>query len=212
MDLDDPRQVFFEGTLRRADLDPDPFEQFRRWQAEVTEAGLYEPEAMVVATVDESGQPSARQVLLRGVDTGFLFFSNYRSRKGRELAVNPRVALVFTWNELSRQVRVVGSAEPLTAAESDAYWATRERGSRLAAMASAQSSVLENRDALERLWEELAAEYEGRDVARPDWWGGYRVVPVEIEFWHGRPRRMHDRFRYTRSAPDAPWTIDRLSP
>lgn len=212
MDLDDPRQAFFEGTLRRADLDPDPFAQFRRWQAEVTEAGLYEVEAMVVATVDEAGQPSARQVLLRGVDTGFLFFSNYRSRKGRELAANPRAALVFTWNELSRQVRVVGVAEQITAEESDAYWATRERGSRLAAMASAQSTVLEDRDELEQLWATLAEEYEGRDVPRPDWWGGYRVVPIEIEFWHGRPRRMHDRFRYTRPAPTDPWTIDRLSP
>lgn len=212
MDLDDHRQVFFEGTLRRADLDPDALRQFARWRAEVTEAGLYEPEAMVVATVDEDGRPSARQVLLRGVDTGFVFFSNYRSRKGRELAGNPNIALCFTWNELARQVRVVGTAEQLSSAESDAYWATRERGSQLAAMASAQSTVLPDRAALEALWDDLAVEYDGRDVPRPEWWGGYRVVPSEVELWHGRPRRMHDRFRYTRPTPDAPWTIDRLSP
>jgi pyridoxamine 5'-phosphate oxidase len=210
MDLDDPRQAFFEGTLRRADLDPDPLKQFATWRTEVTDAGLYEPEAMVVATVDSEGRPSARQVLLRGVDSGFVFFSNYRSRKGRELVGNPNVALCFTWNELSRQVRAVGVADRLTAAESDAYWSTRERGSQLAAMASAQSTVLENREALEALWDGLASEYEGREVPRPEWWGGYRVVPDEVEFWHGRPRRMHDRFRYTRT-PDG-WHIDRLSP
>jgi pyridoxamine 5'-phosphate oxidase len=210
MDLDDPRQAFFEGTLRRVDLDPDPLQQFAQWRTDVAAAGLYEPEAMVVATVDAEGRPSARQVLLRGVDAGFVFFSNYRSRKGRELDGNPNVALCFTWNELSRQVRVVGTAARLPASESDAYWSTRERGSQLAAMASAQSTVLENREALEALWDGLAAEYEGRDVPRPEWWGGYRVVPSEVEFWHGRPRRMHDRFRYTRS-PDG-WNIDRLSP
>jgi pyridoxamine 5'-phosphate oxidase len=210
MDLDDPRKAFFEGRLRRVDLDADPIEQFRRWHTEVVDAGLYESEAMVVSTVDADGHPSARQVLLRGVDRGFVFFSNYLSRKGREIAGNPNVALCFTWNELSRQVRVVGVTERLTSAESDVYWATRERGSRLAALASAQSSVIENREVLEGLWDDLAAQYEGRDVDRPDWWGGYRVMPSEIEFWHGRPRRMHDRFRYTRT--DAAWQIDRLSP
>jgi pyridoxamine 5'-phosphate oxidase len=210
MDLDERRAAFMAGTLRRTDLDPDPLAQFQRWHEEVREAGLYESEAMVVATVDADGRPSARQVLLRGVDTGFVFFSNYRSRKGGEIAGNPNVALCFTWNELSRQVRVVGVARQVTEAESDAYWATRERGSQLAALASAQSSVIEHRDVLERQWDELATRHEGKPVERPAWWGGYRVTPSEVEFWHGRPRRMHDRFRYTRT--DAGWQIDRLSP
>jgi pyridoxamine 5'-phosphate oxidase len=210
MDLDDPRAAFEGLVLRRVDLDRDPMHQFQRWFAEVRDAGLYQPEAMVVATVDEAGQPSARQVLLRATDGGFVFFSNYDSRKGRELRVNPRVGLCFTWNELSRQVRVTGTASKLASNESDAYWATRPRGSQLAALASEQSSVIENREVLEREWIELAAEYDGRSVPRPAHWGGYRVVPDEIEFWQGRPNRMHDRFRYTRDGDG--WCIDRLAP
>jgi pyridoxamine 5'-phosphate oxidase len=211
MDLDDPRARFEALSLRRTDLDADPIAQFRRWLDEVRVGGLYEADAMVVATVDAEARPSARQVLLRGIDTGFVFFSNYRSRKGRELAGNTNAALVFTWNELSRQVRVTGATEQLSEQESDAYWATRPRGSQLAAMASEQSSVLPNREALEQLWENLAAEHEGREVDRPAWWGGYRVVPREIEFWQGRPNRMHDRFLYT-PVSDGTWQIDRLSP
>lgn len=211
MDLDDLRAAFEAGSLRRADLAADPLVQFRRWFDEVAEAGLHQPEAMVVATVDGVGRPSARQVLLRGVDTGFLFFSNYRSRKGRELAGNDNVALVFTWNELSRQVRVTGSATRLTDVESDDYWATRPRGSQLAALASEQSEVIDDRDALEARWHELTVDHEGREVPRPEWWGGYRVEPREMEFWHGRANRMHDRFRYAR-APDGTWHVDRLSP
>jgi pyridoxamine 5'-phosphate oxidase len=150
-------------------------------------------------------------VLVRGIDTGFVFFSNYRSRKGLELAGNARTALCFTWNELSRQVRVTGRAHQLTEAESDAYWATRPRGSQIAGRASEQSSVIADRAVLERRWAELEAQYEGRDVDRPSWWGGYRVVPEEIEFWQGRPNRMHDRFRYRR-IDDGRWQIDRLAP
>jgi pyridoxamine 5'-phosphate oxidase len=211
MDLDDPRARFEALSLRRTDLDADPIVQFRQWLDEVRKGGLYEADAMVVATVDAEGRPSARQVLLRGIDTGFVFFSNYRSRKARELDANPNAAIVMTWNELSRQVRITGTTEKLTAQESDAYWATRPRGSQLAAMASEQSSVLPNREVLEKLWADLAAEYEGRDVERPEWWGGYRVTPREIEFWQGRPNRMHDRFRYTPNS-DGSWMIDRLSP
>lgn len=211
MDLDDPRAVFEAKSLRRADLDQDPFEQFGKWFDDVSDAGLYQSDAMVITTVDGEGRPSARQVLLRGVDAGFVFFSNYRSRKGRELAGNPNAALCFTWNELSRQVRVGGVAEQLADPESDAYWTTRPRGSQIAGLASEQSSVIENRGVLERRWAELEVEHEGRDVERPSWWGGYRVLPSEIEFWQGRPNRMHDRFRYTRRA-DRTWQIDRLSP
>lgn len=198
-------------SLRRRDLDPDPIAQFRVWFDEVRAAGLYQSEAMVVATADEHGSPSARQVLLRNIDHGFVFFTNYRSRKGRELAVNADAALVFTWNELSRQVRVTGRAEQISDEESDDYWITRPRGSQLAALASEQSQPIADRDALEQRWRELESEHEGRAVPRPDWWGGYRVVPREIEFWQGRPNRMHDRFLYTRDGEDA-WRIDRLSP
>jgi pyridoxamine 5'-phosphate oxidase len=211
MDLDDPRSEFEARSLRRADLDSDPIAQFGRWFDEVAAAGLHQPEAMVVATVDSQGRPSARQVLLRGVDTGFVFFSNYRSRKGREVEGNAHVALVFTWNELSRQVRITGDAHRLSASESDEYWTTRPRGSQLAALASEQSQVIADRDALEARWAELTAEHDGREVPRPEWWGGYRVVPREIEFWQGRPNRMHDRFRYAPAAGEA-WQIDRLSP
>jgi pyridoxamine 5'-phosphate oxidase len=185
--------------------------QFQHWFAEVRDAGLYQPEAMVVATAGADGQPSARQVLLRATDGGFVFFSNYDSRKGRELSVNTRAALCFTWNELSRQVRVTGTATRLDEAESDAYWQTRPRGSQLAGWASAQSSVIESRDVLEREWSDLAAEYDERPIPRPPHWGGYRVTPEEIEFWQGRPNRMHDRFRYARQ-PDGSWRIDRLAP
>jgi pyridoxamine 5'-phosphate oxidase len=211
MDLDDPRADVEGRVLGRADLDPDPMHQFQRWFAEVRDAGLHQPEAMVVATVDAEGRPSARQVLLRATDGGFVFFTNYDSRKGRELDVNSQAALCFTWNELSRQVRVTGVASRIPEAESDAYWDTRPRGSQLAAWASAQSSVIENREVLEHEWAELAAEYDGRSVARPSHWGGYRVVPDEIEFWQGRPNRMHDRFRYT-PRPEGGWRIDRLAP
>jgi pyridoxamine 5'-phosphate oxidase len=210
MDLDDPRATFEGLALRRVDLDPDPMHQFQIWFAEVRDAGLYQPEAMVVSTVAPHGQPSARQVLLRATDGGFVFFSNYDSRKGRELGTNPRTALCFTWNELSRQVRVTGTATKLGVDESDAYWVTRPRGSQLAALASPQSSVIDGRDVLEREWADLAAEHEGRPVARPSNWGGYRVVPDELEFWQGRPNRMHDRFRYSRAGDG--WRIDRLAP
>ena len=211
MDLDHVRAQFEAKSLRRTDLDRDPIAQFRRWFDEVAEAGLYMPEAMVVATVDQHARPSARQVLLRGVDNGFLFFTSYRSRKGNELAGNANTAVVFTWNELSRQVRATGDSHRLTDSESDDYWTTRPRGSQLAALASEQSSVIENREELEGRWRSLAAAHEGRDVDRPSWWGGYRVVPREIEFWQGQPNRMHDRFRYTRGA-DGAWQVDRLSP
>lgn len=195
-----------------ADLCPDPLEQFVSWLREAAEAGVLEPAAMTLATADVDGRPSARTVLLRGLDgDGFVFFTNYQSRKGRELAVNPYAAVVFRWLELGRQVTATGSVVRLDEAASDAYFAARPRGSQLAAWASAQSSVLPDRGLLESLHAEVARRYDGVDVPRPPFWGGLRLVPASVEFWHGRPDRLHDRLRYLRQ-PGGAWRIERLAP
>ena len=167
---------------------------------------------MTLATATPDGRPSARMVLLKGVDArGFAFFTNYESRKGAELAANPRAALVFFWVQLERQVRVEGRVERLSAEESDAYFASRPEGSQLGAWASQQSAVLPDRGPLEARYEELRAQYEGQEVPRPTFWGGFRVVPETVEFWQGRVNRLHDRLRYRRQ-DDGSWVIERLSP
>ena len=174
-------------------------------------AGLAEPNAMTLATSTASGRPSARMVLLKGIDErGFLFFTNYESRKGRELATNRHAALVFYWREVNRQVRITGRVSKLPAAESDAYFATRPHASRVAAMASRQSSVISSRAALEDRFAELKAEYPNDGPPRPINWGGYCVHPNEIEFWQQGPNRLHDRLRYRKSRGD--WILERLSP
>ncbi len=168
--------------------------------------------AATLATADKQGRPSARVVLLKGVDArGFVFFTNYESRKGRELGENPHAALVFYWSHQERQVCVTGQVRPLPAAESDAYFQSRPRGSRVAAWASHQSAVIRDRAALEEQWRQVEAQHAGREVPRPPFWGGYVLAPGRLEFWQGRPNRLHDRFRYTRQA-DARWLIERLSP
>jgi len=197
--------------LRREDLLDDPIEQFRRWLGDAEAAGIPLPNAMAVATADAEGRPSVRHVLLRGVDErGFTFFTNYDSRKGRQLAENPHTGLVFLWKLLDRQVNATGTAERVDPAESDAYFATRPREARLGAWASAQSSVLESRDDLERRVAEADLRFAGIEVPRPPNWGGFLVRPDTVEFWQGRRSRLHDRFRYAREAGD--WRIDRLSP
>ena len=199
-------------TLSEADVDPDPIRQFATWFEEAAAAGLYQPEAMTLATVTPEGRPSARLVLLRGFDgRGFSFFTNYDSRKGRDLAARPWAALVLFWAELHRQVRIEGRVELVSAEESDAYFAGRARGSQLSAWASPQSEVLEGRGVLERRVADLARQYEGRPVPRPPRWGGYRVVPDSIEFWQGRENRLHDRLCFRRRA-DGGWAIVRLAP
>jgi pyridoxamine 5'-phosphate oxidase len=198
--------------LNEADIDPDPIRHFATWFEEAAAAGLYQPEAMTLATVSPEGRPSARMVLLRGFDgRGFTFFTNYDSRKARDLAARPWAALVLFWAELHRQVRVDGRVELTSAEESDAYFTGRARGSQLSAWASPQSEVLEGRGVLERRVEELARQYEGRPVPRPPRWGGYRVVPDSIEFWQGRENRLHDRLCFRRRA-DGGWGIVRLAP
>jgi pyridoxamine 5'-phosphate oxidase len=196
--------------MERAALAGDPLEQFRRWFAHAVASGITEPNAMTLSTVDDRGRPSARIVLLKGVDDGFVFYTNYDSRKGRELEANPHAALVFNWLDLAQQVRVTGACTRVAASTSDAYWATRPPGSRLSAAASPQSAVLDDADDLRRRVEELAARYPDGDVPRPAHWGGLRLAPDTVEFWQGRPDRLHERFRYRRSA--GTWIIERLAP
>jgi pyridoxamine 5'-phosphate oxidase len=199
------------AELRRADLAADPLEQFRRWYDEAS-AAVDVPEAMALATAAPTGSPSVRMVLLKGFDErGLVFFSHYKSRKGRELLVNPHAALLFHWSPLGRQVRVEGDVVRLGEEESDAYFATRPRGAQIGALASAQSEPLESRDLLEERLAEAEREVGDGTVPRPRTWGGYLVVPDAWEFWQHRDSRLHDRFRYERGASGG-WTIARLFP
>jgi pyridoxamine 5'-phosphate oxidase len=196
--------------LLEADADPDPLRQFSAWFAEAGRAGVQVPEAAAIATASPGGAPSARMVLVKDFgERGFVFYSNYESRKGRELDANPRAALLFYWDPLRRQVRIEGEVERLSAAESDAYFQTRPLGARLSASVSPQSEVVESRDSLERAVEELRAR-AGDEFPTPEHWGGYRLLPSVFEFWQHRDDRLHDRLRYRRDG-DA-WIRERLAP
>ncbi len=235
MSIADLRREYSLTGLRRRDLDPDPIVQFNRWfeQASgvrasgrimkvliriykalllVSGAQPMDVNAMTLATADKEGRPSARVVLLKGLDQrGFIFFTNYDSRKGHELAENPRAALVFYWAGLERQVCVAGEVTVLPPAESEAYFKTRPRGSRLAAWASKQSEIITDRAQLEEKWRQLEAQFPGEDIPKPPYWGGYILTPIRFEFWQGRPSRLHDRFRYSKQK-DATWLIELLAP
>jgi pyridoxamine 5'-phosphate oxidase len=205
------RKDYARGSLDEASVDPDPIRQFQLWFQQALDARLPEPNAMTVATVDAKGRPSARILLIKGVDArGFVFYTNYESRKGRELAVNPYASLLFYWTELERQVRIEGIVERTSAEQSDAYFASRPLGSRIGAWASEQSREVADRAELEAR-EKAFAERFGENPPRPPHWGGYRLLPERIEFWQGRPSRLHDRILYTREA-DSNWRISRLSP
>ncbi len=213
-ELAELRQEYTYAGLDEGDMAPEPVEQFRRWFAAWHEVAVGDPNAMVVTTATPDGRPSVRTVLLRALDgDGFVFFTNLDSRKGRELAANPRAALLFPWHPLGRQVIVEGEAGHLAAEASDEYWATRPRGSQIAALASPQSQVVAGRAQLDDRWARIEAELAGADVPRPAGWGGIRVAHDRVEFWQGRERRLHDRLVYRREA-DAPdgWRIERLAP
>jgi pyridoxamine 5'-phosphate oxidase len=206
------RKEYTRAGLKESDAASGPIEQFRNWFDEALAADLHEPNAMTLATATPDGRPSARVVLLKGLDErGFVFYTSYEGRKGGELETNPYCALVFYWGELERQVRVEGRASRVSEEESDEYFGSRPRGSQLGAWASEQSRPVEGRGALEERLRGLEAEYEGREVPRPPFWGGYRVEPEVVEFWQGRENRLHDRLVYRRS-DNGEWGRERLQP
>ena len=211
--LADLREEYTLGGLDRGDLDPDPLVMLERWLADAIDADLRDPTAMVVSTVSATGRPSSRMVLCKGVSSaGLVFYTNYGSQKGVELAERPAVAALFPWHPLQRQVRVEGTVTRVDATASDAYFASRPRPSQLGAAASPQSQVVESRAWLDERYAEVEARYEGREVPRPAEWGGYLLTPDRFEFWQGRKGRLHDRFRYLWVPTLSRWQVDRLAP
>jgi pyridoxamine 5'-phosphate oxidase len=211
----DPSDLRYEhaaGGLRRRDLDPDPIKQFSNWFTAAVEAGIRDVNAMSLATADPKGKPSVRIVLLKGFDQdGFVFFTNYESEKGRHLESNPRAALGFYWIELDRQIRIEGKTERTSREESERYFHSRPTGSQLGAWASRQSEVIDGRRVLEARLAEMTERFPTGSIPLPPHWGGFRLTPDMIEFWQGRPNRLHDRLRYTRQQ-DASWRVERLAP
>ena len=211
MTLADLRREYALAGLRRKDLEADPIAQFQKWFDQALKAELLEPNAMTLATVDAQGRPSARMVLLKQVDRrGFVFFTNYESRKGKELAANGNAALNFFWGGLERQVCVTGAVSKVPREESEAYFAVRPLGSQFGAWVSKQSSIVTDREFLEKRLAEVQEQFAGNPPPTPEYWGGYVLAPSEVEFWQGRPNRLHDRLRYRRA--DGQWLIERLSP
>jgi pyridoxamine 5'-phosphate oxidase len=211
MDIGELRREYSRLRLRRADLAGDPFNQFQLWFEQARESGLSDPNAMSLATVDEQARPSLRTVLLKfWNEEGFVFYTNFESAKARDISSNPEVALLFLWLPLERQVIIRGRAEKVSTTESMKYFLSRPRGSQLGAWVSQQSSVVSSRGLLEAKLEEMKQKFANKDVSLPSFWGGFRVVPRSVEFWQGRPNRMHDRFMYTRDG--AGWKADRLAP
>ncbi len=207
------RKDYSLAGLLEKDLAKDPFRQFERWFQEAEGAKLIEPNAMIMSSVGSDGRPSSRTVLLKGLDgRGFVFFSNYESRKGRELAHSPRVALVFPWLALERQVVVEGAVTRVSREENEAYFHSRPRASQLGAWVSPQSTIITGRPVLEDAMKALEQKYAGLEVPLPPSWGGYRVAPETVEFWQGRRSRLHDRLRYRRDAKTGDWAVERLAP
>jgi len=213
MDYLGKRHDYGQQALTEAELVGDPIRQFSLWLADAEQAGIFEPNAFVLGTVNADGTPTARTVLLRGVDdAGFYFYTNYSSRKGHAIAENQRVSMVFGWYPQFRQVLVEGHVEKVPAGESDAYFNTRPRDSQISAWASNQSQPIGSREALETQYEERREQFATGEIPRPEFWGGYRIVPTRIEFWKGRSNRLHDRIEYSRVEPSQEWTVRRLQP
>ncbi len=212
LDLQSLRREYLRGGLNLEDLSANPIDQFEIWMEQAVQAEIADPTAMVVATASPDGQPSQRIVLLKGLDEqGFVFYTNRTSRKGRELAENPKASLHFPWHVLERQVDVCGRVESLTREESEAYFRSRPKESQISAWASHQSRPIDSREALLTHARELEKRFEGSEIPLPEFWGGYRVIPHQVEFWQGGAHRLHDRFEYNLQ-PDGNWTIDRLEP
>ena len=211
MDLESFRREYLRGGLHRKDLQEDPIEQFSIWMQQALDLGIIDPTAMTMSTVASDGQPSQRIVLLKNFDDrGFVFYTNYESRKAKELTENSKVSLLFPWNQIDRQIKICGEAQKLSSRDSRDYFVSRPRGSQIAAIASKQSSVIGSRAALMDEFDALSQKYKDEELPFPDSWGGYRVQASEIEFWQGGANRLHDRFRYLRDGQS--WRIDRLSP
>jgi len=212
MSIDEIRERYSRAGLRERDLNPDPILQFEQWFQDASNAGVFEPGAACLATANRVADPSARMILLKGVDErGFIFFTNYGSPKARDLTENPRAALVVAWVELARQVRIAGSVERISMEESARYFESRPAGSRLSAWASRQSGVIQNRQVLEERIQSFRARFGDGDIPLPPFWGGYCLFPDQVEFWQGRPDRLNDRLRYRRQA-EAQWVVERLEP
>ncbi|TAL47281.1 MAG: pyridoxamine 5'-phosphate oxidase [Chitinophagaceae bacterium] len=208
----DIRRDYSCQSLSETEIDSNPIKQFEKWWEEAVHAKIDEVNAMTLATASQDGLPSARIVLLKGFsDKGFIFFTNYESYKGQQLAENPKACLVFFWKELERQVRITGLVRKISEKESDEYFQSRPEGSRIGAWTSAQSRVLDSRQSLDKKFIELSAKMEGTFIQRPPYWGGYIVQPVVLEFWQGRPGRLHDRIQYTLE-DSGEWKIERLAP
>lgn len=206
------RKQYSQSSLSEKDVQPDPFRQFEKWWSDATAAEIVEPNAMTLATASSDAVPSARIVLLKGFSNeGFVFFTNYQSYKGQQLAENPKACLVFYWKELERQVRITGLVAKISAVDSDTYFSSRPAGSQVGALASPQSQVIPNREWLDDHYEQLRKSLDPENIQRPDHWGGYLVKPVIIEFWQGRPSRLHDRIQYSLQ-DDGHWKIERLAP
>ncbi|MDX5339832.1 MAG: pyridoxamine 5'-phosphate oxidase [Cyclobacteriaceae bacterium] len=211
MNLSEIRKEYSLKTLDIKDVSPDPIRQFQLWFEEAVDAEVLEVNAMCLSTLGKDGFPSGRIVLLKGVDHGFLFFTNYLSEKGKEIALNPKVSLTFFWAELERQVRVMGTLEKVSAQESDDYYFSRPLGSQVGAWSSPQSQKIPNREFLKKTIQELQEKFSKEPISRPPHWGGYRLLPIRFEFWQGRPSRLHDRIAYEKVS-EGNWEISRLAP